>query len=120
MPESKKPISERWPTRKPDENDVDDIHSENNIGIVLGDASNDIVYIDLETLTALELAPFFLPETEQTFGRQSAPESQWINRLKGDAGRRKAFKLSRHMLAEYCGSGCYTVFADIKAMHKSR
>ena len=112
LPKSKKPILDEWPTRTPDDNDVNEFHSDSNIGVVLGEASTGIVDIDLDTLTAIELAPFFLPETGQMFGRKTAPNSHWIYRIKGDVGRRKAFTLNGKMFAEYRGNGCYTVFPD--------
>jgi hypothetical protein len=40
-----------------------------NIGVILGEASHDLVDVDLDTVEALALAPFYLPPTESVFGR---------------------------------------------------
>jgi len=53
-----------------------------NIGVVLGPVSGDLVDIDLDSEAALQLAPYFLPET-RTFGRRSKRASHWIYKAPG-------------------------------------
>lgn len=53
-----------------------------NVGVVLGAISGDLVDIDLDSKDALALAPYFLPET-LTFGHKSKPASHWLYISKG-------------------------------------
>ena len=46
-----------------------------NIGVLLGNKSNDLTDIDLDSPEAVKLADFFLPETEAIFGRDGKPRS---------------------------------------------
>src|SRR6478672_5845050 len=48
-----------------------------NIGILLGEASADLVDVDLDCDEACTAAPFFLPPTNAVFGRQSKPASHY-------------------------------------------
>lgn len=49
-----------------------------NIGVLLGDVSNGLIDIDLDTIEATIIAHLFLPETEFVFGRKSKPNSHWL------------------------------------------
>lgn len=49
-----------------------------NIGIMMGDASNGVTDIDLDCPIARELAPALLPPTKARFGRASSPNSHWL------------------------------------------
>lgn len=51
---------------------------EQNIGVLLGEASGGLVDIDLDCDEAITLAPHFLPTTGTIFGRQTAPRSHWL------------------------------------------
>jgi AAA domain/Bifunctional DNA primase/polymerase, N-terminal len=53
-----------------------------NVGVVLGPVSGDLVDIDLDSAAALQLAPYFLPET-RTFGRRSKRASHWLFKAPG-------------------------------------
>lgn len=46
-----------------------------NIGVLLGKASGDLIDIDLDCAEAIALAPYFLPTTGAIFGRQTSPRS---------------------------------------------
>src|SRR5688572_84736 len=46
-----------------------------NIGIILGEASHDLVDADLDCQEAVTLAPYFLPPTDAVFGREGKPHS---------------------------------------------
>ena len=76
---------------------------------MLGDASNGVVDIDLDSDLARRLAPYFLPRTGWCFGRRSAPKSHWLYRLDGDAGRGRKFDAAGKF-AEYRANGQMTVF----------
>jgi hypothetical protein len=51
-----------------------------NIGILLGDSSDDLVDVDLDCSEAVLLASAFLPRTGATFGRDSKRRSHWLYR----------------------------------------
>jgi putative DNA primase/helicase len=90
-----------------------------NIGVLLGQASGNLVDVDLDCDEALAIASFFLPATGSVFGRASTPDSHWLyitniktqqfvdpirRKLKGQAARRSA------MLVEIRSTGAQTVF----------
>ena len=49
-----------------------------NVGILLGKASNDLADVDLDSVEAVFLAPHFLPTTGAVFGRETSPRSHWL------------------------------------------
>src|SRR5205085_4500673 len=49
-----------------------------NIGVLLGDPSGNLIDIDLDCPEAVLLAPRFLPQTDATFGRDSKRRSHWL------------------------------------------
>jgi AAA domain/Bifunctional DNA primase/polymerase, N-terminal len=49
-----------------------------NIGVLLGEASGGLVDVDLDCDAAVLLAPYFLPPTGATFGRDSKRRSHWL------------------------------------------
>src|SRR4029077_5953236 len=49
-----------------------------NIGVQLGRPSNGLCDVDLDCAEARELAPYFLPETNARFGRESSPCAHWL------------------------------------------
>lgn len=49
-----------------------------NIGIMLGEKSGNLVDIDLDSSEAIKLAKWFLPDTDAIFGRKSKPSSHWL------------------------------------------
>jgi hypothetical protein len=49
-----------------------------NIGVLLGKASNNLTDVDLDCAEAVALAPCFLPQTGSIFGRESRPRSHWL------------------------------------------
>ena len=58
------------------------IEADSNLGVITGKRSGDLVDIDLDDPTALELADRFLPSTGVITGRPSAPRSQrWYTSL---------------------------------------
>jgi hypothetical protein len=49
-----------------------------NIGVLLGEASGDLVDVDLDCEEAMTLAPHFLPSTEAVFGHTSKRRSHYL------------------------------------------
>lgn len=73
-----------WPTLSIDSSNVDQYFNgkDQNIGVVLGERSGDLVDIDLDCPEAIAIAPSFLPQT-LIFGRATALESHYLYRAKG-------------------------------------
>ena len=109
---AKQPIYPGWP--QTDRSEALNLFEANpgcNIGIVLGDASNGIVDVDLDDMVAVKVAPTIMPDTGVRFGRASKPTSHYIYDVV-DAGRVERFKHPKTgaMLVELRGNGHYTVF----------
>lgn len=49
-----------------------------NVGVLLGAVSGDLVDVDLDCAEAVALAPQFLPTNGAVFGRNSRPRSHWL------------------------------------------
>jgi len=71
-----------------------------NIGVILGNASNGLVDIDLDSPEALYLASQFLPHTDAVFGRHDTPESHWLYRAPGLVTKAIKFPGTRETLLE--------------------
>jgi hypothetical protein len=109
-PASKVPAIASWSKRCADDNDSSEFNDDSNVGVVLGEGSNGIVDIDLDAPAAIKIADYFLPETGWKFGRETAPSSHRLYRIKGEVGRREAIMLDGETFAEYRADGCMTVF----------
>lgn len=81
-----------------------------NIGVLLGEPSEGLIDVDLDSPEAIMLVTQFLPPTECRFGRASTPESHWLYRAtpipetiqyRGHAGT---------VLLEVRSTGCQTLF----------
>src|SRR5215472_5756564 len=81
-----------------------------NVGILLGDASNGIVDVDLDCLEAITLSHYLLPPTDMVFGRDSKPASHWIYRVPNAGKTEKFLDPDGGTLVELRSNGCYTVF----------
>lgn len=112
----KEPVSKDWPAVRLTEAQCEEQFGTvlRNLGVLLGEASNGLVDVDLDTPEAARLAPLFLPKTLAVFGRTSKPQSHWLYQVTGEvkterfvapaeAGQRGA------MLLEIRASGCQTV-----------
>ena len=109
-PESddKAPVYKGWPSlRIPYEDLYQHFFPGRNIGVILGDASNGLVDIDLDSEQAVVLAPHLLPPTPCIFGRQSKPNSHWLYRVPV-APRTKKQK-DKDCIVEIRGTGGHTV-----------
>lgn len=100
-PLSKAPVDRDWPAI---EYGPEHFAPGDNIGVKLGEPSDDLVDVDLDCLEAVRLAPAFLPPTI-TFGRASKPRSHWIYRSPGV----KTWKPKRAKV-ELRSTGVQTVF----------
>ncbi len=82
IPHMKKaPIIQGWPKLKITEKNFQQYFPEGkqmNVGVINGKRSRNIVDIDIDSLTALDLAEKYLPKTGLIFGRKSKPYSHWI------------------------------------------
>ena len=92
---------------------------EQNIGIILGEASKGLTDADLDCWEAIALAKYFLPPTGSIFGRKSAPRSHWSyvlsTALKTQQWAEPYDKTvhadkDKLMLVELRGTGSQTVF----------
>lgn len=74
---SKKPNIKGWENLKLTEPDLPNYFNgaAQNIGVLLGSASNGLTDIDLDSPEAVKIADYFLPETKAVFGRSSKPRS---------------------------------------------
>jgi hypothetical protein len=85
---------------------------EQNIGIILGSASNGLTDVDLDCDEAIELASIFLTPTAAIFGRPSKQRSHRLFRVEGNSPTLKlSDPISGDMLLEIRGDGgLQTVF----------
>jgi len=81
-----------------------------NVGVILGAPSQRLVDIDLDCPEAIALAPLFLPKTEATFGRASAPRSHWLYRAPGARTQRYTDPEGGGTIVEIRADGAQTVF----------
>lgn len=88
-----------------------------NIAIILGDRSDGLIDIDLDSPEALKLAEQFLPPTEAIFGRKSKPKSHYLYKVKAPLKTTKFDDVDSRMLVEIRSSGCATVFPP--SLHES-
>jgi hypothetical protein len=109
----KAPRIRGWPSlRITDLNAPHYFTGDQNIGIILGNASNGLTDVDLDCLEAIELASLFLPPTDAIFGRVSKPRSHRLYRVEGAAPTLKlSDPTSGGMILELRGDGgLQTVF----------
>ncbi len=114
---TKKPVLEAWQNFKTaDESELAKhfIGKPQNIGVLLGEPSNSLIDIDLDSTDAVKLAAFFLPDTNAVFGRESKPKSHFLY-ICTDAKTEK-FQFNG-MIAEIRAGGCQTVFPE--SVHES-
>ena len=77
----KAPALKGWTTFKcPEEEILAHFGGHKNISVITGVASGGLVDIDLDSASAIALAPKFLPPTDCVFGRASKPASHYLYR----------------------------------------
>ena len=117
---TKSPDIEGWPKLRINAESASQYFNgvQQNIGVILGEASNNLVDVDLDCREAIDLAPVCLAAT-LCFGRKSAPRSHWLYTVPGidriefkDPDRNG----DEAMIVEIRGNGCQTVFPG--SVHK--
>jgi Bifunctional DNA primase/polymerase, N-terminal/Primase C terminal 2 (PriCT-2) len=108
----KGPIDPGWQNRRYAAADFDDT---NNVGVLLGASSGNLVDIDLDSAEAIRLADLYLPETGALFGRPSKPRAHRLYIAHGAAKEAFADPESGETLLELRaagegGAGHQTVF----------
>ena len=107
-PKSKEPFDKRWQQRTSADNDLAEFAPDDNVGIVLGDASGGIVDIDLDSDYARRAGPLLLPKTNAKFGRVGAPSSHCLYRV-ANPGKTEQRRVRGEMSVEYRANGAMTV-----------
>ena len=72
--QSKRPITSGWQNLKLNEDNFKEYFTSPymNVGVVLGEASNGLIDVDLDDPVALLYADYFLPKTDSIFGREES------------------------------------------------
>ncbi len=73
----KKPCGRDWPRSRVAETDLGQFKADDNIGVLLGEPSGNLVDVDLDCDEAVDLAPEFLPPTDAVSGREGRWRSHW-------------------------------------------
>src|SRR5271165_437250 len=82
----KRPTSKRWQSRQWE---PEHFGAHDNIGVILGRRSGDLVDIDLDCVEAIDIADLYLPSTGAIFGRQSRLRSHRL--FIATSARKEAF-----------------------------
>jgi RecA-family ATPase len=90
------------------ENLSDYFKDDQNVGVLLGEPSRWLTDIDLDCPEALEIAEYFLPETDAIFGRPSKPRSHWLYYCPNAKTTR--FEWCSKTIAEIRSTGAQTIF----------
>jgi hypothetical protein len=110
-PRSKKPIGRGWQSKQLTTDDLaKSFDGEQNVGVLLGSASDGLVDVDLDNPIAVALAPRFLPNTGAIFGRASKPRSHWLYRVTDGATTKKFQSSDGAMIVEIRSDGAQTMF----------
>src|SRR5262245_47894668 len=81
---AKVPIGEGWQNQRPTAEDLDRLFPDaeaRNIGLLLGEPSQGLVDVDLDSEEAIRAAPYLLPSTQMVSGRTSRPHSHFWYRV---------------------------------------
>lgn len=113
IPRGKKsPVIDEWPQLRVTAADVDrHFAPDGNIGVLLGEASGNLVDVDLDCIEAVVMAPKLLPPTQAVFGHANNPDSHWLYIV--DRSPSKRLALTDHengSLVELRSTGGQTVF----------
>ena len=107
----KRPVQPGWPELKISEQELGSYFSEalSNIGILLGEASCELVDIDLDCQEACDLASGILSPTNSIFGRASKPTSHYLYYCETSSQHFKDPETGE-MLLEIRSTGHQTIF----------
>ena len=109
-PRSKQPIRDNWPELRLQAKDLATYFptGEENIGVLLGEPSDGLIDIDLDSAEAICLAPEILPPTCR-FGRENKPESHYLYCVDPSPATQR-FSFGPDTLLELRSTGSQTVF----------
>jgi Bifunctional DNA primase/polymerase, N-terminal len=80
---SKAPRTKEWTELRLRKKDLEDAFNEtDNIGVLLGEASDGLVDIDLDSAEAIRAAKYYLPETDRIHGRRTKLSSHFWYRVR--------------------------------------
>ncbi len=105
----KQPLDPGWQNARASSPVALDPDGASNIGVVLGEASDGLVDVDIDRLGALALAGYFLPATGMVFGRQSKRGAHWIYRC-ARPGSTKKMQDADGVIVELRANGGQTMF----------
>jgi putative DNA primase/helicase len=107
----KGPIRKGWTELRLNVEDVDTYFDSEamNVGVLLGEASCELVDVDLDCHEACQLASAILPSTNSVFGRSSKPTSHYLYRCPISSQRFKDPETGE-MLIEIRSTGHQTIF----------
>jgi putative DNA primase/helicase len=76
----KRPLDAEWQTLRVDADNATQYFNggPQNVGVLLGSASNGLTDVDLDCAEAIAVAPYVLPQTAAMFGRKSKRASHWL------------------------------------------
>ncbi|KAA9012400.1 DUF3987 domain-containing protein [Niallia endozanthoxylica] len=116
---SKQPsIGQGWQKLNINEDEIGRYFSSlQNIGVLLGEVSQGLIDVDLDTIEATMIAHLFLPETNFIFGRKSKPKSHWLYFVEPVIKTKKFPDTNGQMILEIRSSGSQTVFPP--SVHES-
>ena len=106
-PGDKRPYVDDWPNARFAADEVDQhFRPDDNIGVILGQASGGLICVDLDDGDAVELAPQFLTPTGMIAGRGQVPASHWFYRLPCEFEKREfKHKATKQKFIEILGDG---------------
>lgn len=107
-PHTNRPI-EKWQLLRITESDLGKWFNgkPQNVGMVCGEPSGNLIDIDLDCTEAVELGQHFLPATRAIFGRAGRLRSHWLYVV--ELQTKKYTDVDGKMLLELRGTGCQTV-----------
>lgn len=109
--QSKAPIVKGWPDLRLASSDLATHFSNgNNIGVLLGGPSGNLIDIDCDHGLAVSLAPRFLPGTMAVFGRKGKPRSHYLYRVDSSLPTEKFCDEDQSTIVEIRSTGAQTVF----------
>ncbi len=111
----KKPTLADWPNARVGCENLDQFFpsgKDSNVGILLGEASGNLVDVDLDTAVAVALAAHWLPGTGMRFGPESAPPSHFLYRARIDKTWQFEHPETGEMIIELRGSGSLKLLVE--------
>ncbi len=108
-PREKAPRLKDWQRGLPNEEVLNHLTADSNLGVLLGAPSGTLIDIDIDAPDALPFAEQFLPPTVCVFGRANKPRSHRLYCVDTDT-RTVRFQCSEGTLVELRGTGAQTVF----------